>query len=137
MWHPTGISESSDSQLQTAACPLLGHKGLCYRWTHKQSLDVLLEWIAVVCITQLIEAERFKRRAEFFIPVVCFNCMALHLLSQTMREKTEKLWGEVEELSGRCFWDRADKCQHYRTSHFSACLSPFLTALRRWPTHYP
>lgn len=69
MWHPTGMSESSDSQLQTAACPLLGHKGLCYHRTHKQSLDVLLlEWIAAVCITQLIEAERFKRRAEFFIP---------------------------------------------------------------------
>lgn len=69
MWHPTGMSKSSDSQLQAAACPLLGHKSLCYRRTHKQSLDVLLlEWIAVVCITQLIEAERFKRGAEFFIP---------------------------------------------------------------------
>ena len=66
MWHPTGMSKSSDSQLQTAACPLLGHKGLCYRRTHKQS--VLLEWIAVVCITLLIEAERFSRRAGFFIP---------------------------------------------------------------------
>jgi len=68
MWHPTGMSESSDSQLQTAACPLLGHKGLCYHQTHKQHLDLLLERIAMVCITQLIAAERFKRRAEFFIP---------------------------------------------------------------------
>lgn len=63
MWHPTGMSESSDSQLQTAAWPLLGHKGLCYHQTHKQRPDVLLEWIGVVCITQLIVVERFKREA--------------------------------------------------------------------------
>lgn len=68
MWHPLGMNKSSDSQLQTAACPLLGHKGLCYHQTHKQRLDELLEWIAVVCITRLIVVERFKRGAEFFIP---------------------------------------------------------------------
>lgn len=68
MWHPTGMSASSESQLQTAACPVIGHKGLCYHWNHKQRLSMLLEWIAIGCITQLIDAERFKRRAEFLIP---------------------------------------------------------------------
>lgn len=72
----------------------------------------------------------FQKENRVFHPLVCFNCIALHLLPPTMREKTEKL-GEIEELSRRCFWDGPDKCQHYRTSHFSACLSPFLTALKR------
>lgn len=68
MWHTTGSSESSDSQLQTAACPVPGHKGRCYHWTHKQRLDVLLEWIAMVCITPLIEAERSKVELSFSSP---------------------------------------------------------------------
>lgn len=68
MWHTTGRSESSDSQLQTAACPVPGHKGRCYHWTHKQRLDLLLEWIAMVCITPLIEAERSKVELSFSSP---------------------------------------------------------------------
>lgn len=35
------------------------------------------KWIAAVCITRLIKAEAFsKGGAEFFIPLVCFNCVA-------------------------------------------------------------
>lgn len=63
----------------------------------------------------------FQKESWVFHPLVCFNCIALHLLPQMMREKTEKL-GEIEEMSRRCFWDGPDKCQHNRASHFSACL---------------
>lgn len=91
--------ESSDSQLQIAACPLLGHKGLCYHRTHKQSLDVLLEWIAVVCITQLIKAERFKRRAEFFIP--WYVLIALHCISCHRRwGRRQRSWGKLKRWAG-------------------------------------
>lgn len=91
--------ESSDSQLQTAACPLLGHKGLCYHRTHKQSLDVLLEWIAVVCITQLIKAERFKRRAEFFIPwyvLIALHCISCH----RWWGRRQRSWGKLRRWAG-------------------------------------
>lgn len=94
MWRPTGMSESSDSQLQTAACPLLGHKGLCYHRTHKQSLHVAA---GMDCSGMHNSADRgrtFQKESRVFHPPVCFNCTALHLLPQTMREKTEKLWGE-------------------------------------------
>lgn len=64
----------------------------------------------------------FQKESRVFHPLVCFNCIALHLLPQTMREKTERLRGEggEEQDDGRCFWDGPDKCQHYRTSHFSS-----------------
>lgn len=67
------------------------------------------------------KARTFQKESRVFHPLVCFNCIALHLLPQTMREKTEKL-GEIEEMSGRCFWDGPDKCHHNRASHFSVCL---------------
>lgn len=63
----------------------------------------------------------FQKEHRVFHPLVCFNCIALHLLPQKMREKTEKL-GEIEEMSRRCFWDGPDKCQHDRASHLSVCL---------------
>lgn len=62
-----------------------------------------------------------QMESRVFHPLVCFNCVALHPLPQTMSEKTQKL---EEGVCWRCFCDGADKCQHYRTSHFSACLPP-------------
>lgn len=118
-----------------AAWPLVGHKDLCYHWTHKRSLDVLLQQIAVVCITQAIKAERFKRRAKFFIPwyvLIARRCIPCH----RRWGKRQRCRGEIEEMSRRCFWDEPDKCQRKRVSHFSACL--IAVSLRRWsPTHYP
>lgn len=50
-------------------------------------------------------ARTFQKESRVFHPLVCFNCIALHLLPQTMKGKTGKAGGEIEEWSGKCFWD--------------------------------
>lgn len=74
------------------------------------------EWIAAVCITRLIKAEAVsKGGAEFFIPLVCFNCVAgASPAADDEGETAEEKLGEIEEMSRRCFWDRLDKCQANR-----------------------
>lgn len=70
MWHPTDMSESSDSQLQTAACPPLGHKGLCYQQTHKQQTG--RDCNGARCSAD--SGRTFQKERRVFHPLVCFNC---------------------------------------------------------------
>lgn len=42
----------------------------------------------------------FQKGSRVFHPLVCFNCIALHLLPQPMREKTEELRGKLRSWAG-------------------------------------
>ncbi|MEQ2299620.1 hypothetical protein AMECASPLE_017068 [Ameca splendens] len=99
MWHLTDMTESSDSQLQTAACPSCGHKGFCYQQTHKQRSGFAagMDCNGVHCSAD--SSKTFQKKRRVFHPLVCFNCTVLHLMSWTIREKTEvaqKGWDERE-----------------------------------------